>query len=569
MTREAAAFVLVTLTITWTLTVSTGAGDEPTVMIVMLVRNKEPYLPYTLTQLSRLDYPKRRLSLWVASDHNQDRSAQILLTWLERYGPLFSAVEAAVNTSSRSLRPDERSAAHLSVGRLRAVAASKQTALQSARRRGIDVVWFLDADVILPDSGVLRQLLSRRKPLVAPVVLHSAGGYYNVQHSVDKDTCFERDDNLPSLFTRQCACLSVSLARSSVLVDLRDPRSTGLSFVSGSFLTPDDAVALALSARRTGLQMTACKSRDFGLVPPPLEPQQELDDEWHNMLNIRLKVLADRPPLTVVPLMRNFLPPPPTKGRLGFDRIYVIGLQRRPERWRRLKACLDELGIEATRVHAVDGRRLTDALLEKHNIRPRGEGRRININKGEVGCFLTHHGVWRDVIDKGLERVLILEDDCHPTAEFPERLRRLVEEADRLRPEWHFLYLFREGDNPDDFDPVEGAEELVQPDFSYSSVAYALTRRGAETLLRDRPLENLLCLDHYIPLMAGHVPESEWIERFPSAGTLQTYSGRTNLIEQVRSIGEPGYISDCTEVNGVLGGLSCGNMDKKCFVPIV
>lgn len=35
-----------------------------TVMIAILVRNKEHTLPYFLTYLERLDYPKDRISLW-------------------------------------------------------------------------------------------------------------------------------------------------------------------------------------------------------------------------------------------------------------------------------------------------------------------------------------------------------------------------------------------------------------------------------------------------------------------------------------------------------------------------
>ena len=42
---------------------TTDELKPPTVMIAMLVRNKEPYLPYTLTQLSELDYPRDRLAL--------------------------------------------------------------------------------------------------------------------------------------------------------------------------------------------------------------------------------------------------------------------------------------------------------------------------------------------------------------------------------------------------------------------------------------------------------------------------------------------------------------------------
>ncbi|KAF0289007.1 Glycosyltransferase 25 family member [Amphibalanus amphitrite] len=550
-------------------------GNEPTVMIVLPVRNKEAYLPYTLSQLSLLDYPKERLSLWVASDHNQDRSAEILLTWLERYGPLYSSVKAAVNTSSPPLRPDEHSAVHMSPGRLRAVADMKQEALQTARQLSIDLIWFLDADVVLHDSTVLRQLLNTRKPLVAPM-LRSVGQHSNFCEDVTDDFSCVESERFSEIYSRQQRdCFAVPLIRSCVLVDLRDPRTAGLTFSSDRCGTRpeqetlDDAVTLALSARDAGLQMTVCNQEDFGQLPVPLTPTQEPKDERRNMVNMKLKALLDWGLPPVVPLMRLFLPHLPSKSRLGFDRIYVIGLQRRPERWRRHSACFDELGIEAVHVQAVDGRKLTDDMLEKYNVStPRNNDWGVRLNKGEIGCFLSHYGVWQDVFDSGLERVLVLENDAHPTAEFPERLQQLVAEADRLRPQWDFIYLFRE--LPRNDEPVEGAEQLIKPGFCYSAMAYVLSRKGAETLLRDRPLENMLCVDDYIPLMAGNAPHSRWIGRFPSAGTLRTFASRDHLIHPAKVRGERGYNSDTTEVDGVVGARSCaaeGNMDSDCYRP--
>jgi len=39
-------------------------NKAPTIVIALLVRNKAHTLPYFLTLLERLDYPKDRISLW-------------------------------------------------------------------------------------------------------------------------------------------------------------------------------------------------------------------------------------------------------------------------------------------------------------------------------------------------------------------------------------------------------------------------------------------------------------------------------------------------------------------------
>ena len=59
----------------------------------------------------------------------------------------------------------------------------------------------------------------------------------------------------------------------------------------------------------------------------------------------------------------------PGKWKLAQLPIYVINLDRRPDRWKTLSARLDRLGIEATRIPAVDARQL--AGMEGAQSRPR------------------------------------------------------------------------------------------------------------------------------------------------------------------------------------------------------
>ncbi len=51
---------------------------EADVSIIIAVRNEEANLPGKLENLSRLDYPKDRLQIVIASDGSTDRTAAIL-----------------------------------------------------------------------------------------------------------------------------------------------------------------------------------------------------------------------------------------------------------------------------------------------------------------------------------------------------------------------------------------------------------------------------------------------------------------------------------------------------------
>ena len=57
----------------------------PTVMVVLLVRNKAHTLPHFLALFERLKYPKDRMGLFIRSDHNEDDSLKIMETWIKKW----------------------------------------------------------------------------------------------------------------------------------------------------------------------------------------------------------------------------------------------------------------------------------------------------------------------------------------------------------------------------------------------------------------------------------------------------------------------------------------------------
>ena len=55
-------------------------------------------------------------------------------------------------------------------------------------------------------------------------------------------------------------------------------------------------------------------------------------------------------------------------SKLGFDEVYMINLERRPERRNRMLALLDMIGIDVRVFNAVDGRKLNDEKLKEMNV---------------------------------------------------------------------------------------------------------------------------------------------------------------------------------------------------------
>lgn len=131
----------------------------PTVMIATLVRNKAHTLPYFLTYLEELNYPKDRIALWwvpkkiyksksvihffflrIRSDHNEDNTIQVIDTWVNRTKDLYHSVDFKFKVNPK-LRSDEDSFTHWSEQRFADVIRLKEEALVQAKQMWADYVF--------------------------------------------------------------------------------------------------------------------------------------------------------------------------------------------------------------------------------------------------------------------------------------------------------------------------------------------------------------------------------------------------------------------------------------------
>ena len=85
-------------------------------------------------------------------------------------------------------------------------------------------------------------------------------------------------------------------------------------------------------------------------------------------------------------------------------KIYVISLVRSLDRRLRVASMLAEQGVDFEFFDAVDGREIDyAAFVDSHAP--------WQLLPGEIGCYLSHLGVWRNVVERGDDVALVLEDD--------------------------------------------------------------------------------------------------------------------------------------------------------------
>ncbi len=112
-----------------------------------------------------------------------------------------------------------------------------------------------------------------------------------------------------------------------------------------------------------------------------------------------------------------------------FDRLYIIHLPERTDRYQALRRELSQIGIRIDSPKV----RIPEA--------PRPQDRNGFPSTGVYGNFLSHLGILQESLKDGLERIWILEDD----AIFRHRLRQPQEQmqlVERLRQDnWDLCYL--------------------------------------------------------------------------------------------------------------------------------
>ncbi len=120
-----------------------------------------------------------------------------------------------------------------------------------------------------------------------------------------------------------------------------------------------------------------------------------------------------------------------------FDNVFVINLDRSPDRLRNIKTQLDEQDIKFKRVSAIDGKKLTKNDIEKNCT----FFAKMFCPKNIIACAMSHKKVWREIIKSGRNYGMIFEDDCKITDNFKEKVRKCVEELNVFDKKWDFLYL--------------------------------------------------------------------------------------------------------------------------------
>lgn len=58
---------------------------------------------------------------------------------------------------------------------------------------------------------------------------------------------------------------------------------------------------------------------------------------------------------------------------------------------------------------------------------------------GEIGCFLSHYNIWKDVVEKNYAEVVVFEDDLRFEPYFRTKLNYIMRVVKEKVPDWDLM----------------------------------------------------------------------------------------------------------------------------------
>ena len=217
--------------------------------------------------------------------------------------------------------------------------------------------------------------------------------------------------------------------------------------------------------------------------------------------------------------------------------LYLINLDRRPDRLAAMTARAGALGLALTRIPAVDAATTPAAGLDALFA---ASGPLGVLPRGDKACFLSHRRAWQALMESGAAHAVILEDDVRLSGTG----RPFLASDDWVPPGAGLIKLEHYGPRGQrvlltDFRPVDtrmGTNFRLGRILSRhtGAAAYVIARQTAQNLLAQTrfalPVDHLMFNPNNSPLFAGLAP----LQLLPAIARQQEFVGEKSDIEGTR-----------------------------------
>ena len=254
---------------------------KPLVLVAILAKQKEGLLPYWLDSLSKWDYPKDRMILYVRSNNNTDNTEKILRNWVADNAKWYRhVIEDYTNLET----PLENYGVHeWNVERFKALGAIRNRSVDIAFHADADFYWVVDVDnFVLPDT--LSTLVNYNLPVVSPMLEYAVyedesrhSAYSNYHFLIDDNGYYLDNINYYRVLNREITGLiKVPVVHCTYLI--RADAMPYTTYVDG---TDDyEYVIFSRAMRKHNIPQYLDNQRTYGCLT--LTENLQAVKEWHN-----------------------------------------------------------------------------------------------------------------------------------------------------------------------------------------------------------------------------------------------------------------------------------------------
>lgn len=237
-----------------------GYGEDKTVLIAILAKDKAHVLDRYLQSIENLDYDKNLITIYINTNNNRDNTEEVLTGWAEKNRSLYSQIifESHEVKDLPITNPHEWQAI-----RFKVLGNIRQKSMQKAKEYGCDYYFVADCDnFITPET--LKVLVEKGKPIIAPLLQSIPGPddpYSNFFCDTDDNGYYkDHPDYYNILHGHTIGTFKVPVVHCTYLIDAS--YIDKLTYLDDT--TDYEFVIFSRSARENGIDQYICNEKKFG-----------------------------------------------------------------------------------------------------------------------------------------------------------------------------------------------------------------------------------------------------------------------------------------------------------------
>jgi GR25 family glycosyltransferase involved in LPS biosynthesis len=181
---------------------------------------------------------------------------------------------------------------------------------------------------------------------------------------------------------------------------------------------------------------------------------------------------------------------------MHIDKIFIINLPQRIERLEKIKDLLKKLElIDNYEIYkAVDGKELSETEINKslsitslHSLYVESNNHKDIRTKGAIGCFLSHYNLWKEIIKRDYDNVLIIEDDAEAEYNYDEiitYINSIPSNYNLALLSWFTLW-FDKLENKKNKKVINDSWDQYKSINIFGTAVYMLNKEGAKKLIEN------------------------------------------------------------------------------------